>query len=29
VKVALSAGATTRTGADFTTITAAWQMVMF
>jgi Putative MetA-pathway of phenol degradation len=29
VKVAYSAGATTRIGADFRTITAAWQMVMF
>ena len=29
VKVAYSQGAATRVGADFTTITAAWQMVIF
>jgi hypothetical protein len=29
IKVAYSAGATTRTGADFRTVTAAWQIVFF
>ncbi len=29
LKVAYSSGATTRIGADFQTITAAWQLVLF
>jgi hypothetical protein len=29
LKLAYSAGATTRVGADFRTITAAWQIVFF